>query len=130
MNDIIIILKFYQSFIFLLFISTSQVSIIGECVFHFINTINNYYLTWLRIIAIVCMFCINKTLRKQEISHESESYNNLITIFIICILYLLVLILVRFFYLVLMSNSNLFIMCKIVTKIIYYIYCYSSLFLL
>ena len=130
MNDIIIILKFYQSFIFLLFISTSQVSIIGECVFHFINTINNYYLTWLRIIAIVCMFCINKTLRKQEISHESESYNNLITIFIICILYLLVLIFVRFFYLVLMSNSNLFIMCKIVTKIIYYIYCYSSLFLL
>ena len=130
MNDIIIILKFYQSFIFLLFISTSQVSIIGECVFHFINTINNYYLTWLRIIAIVCMFCIHKTLRKQEISHESESYNNLITIFIICILYLLVLILVRFFYLVLMSNSNLFIMCKIVTKIIYYIYCYSSLFLL
>ena len=130
MNDIIIILKFYQSFIFLLFISTSQVSIIGECVFHFINTINNYYLTWLRIIAIVCMFCINKTLRKQEISHESESYNNLITIFIICILYLLVLILVRFFYLVLMSNSNLFIVCKIVTKIIYYIYCYSSLFLL
>ena len=130
MNDIIIILKFYQSFIFLLFISTSQISIIGECVFHFINTINNYYLTWLRIIAIVCMFCINKTLRKQEISHESESYNNLITIFIICILYLLVLILVRFFYLVLMSNSNLFIMCKIVTKIIYYIYCYSSLFLL
>ena len=130
MNDIIIILKFYQSFIFLLFISTSQVSIIGECVFHFIHTINNYYLTWLRIIAIVCMFCINKTLRKQEISHESESYNNLITIFIICILYLLVLILVRFFYLVLMSNSNLFIMCKIVTKIIYYIYCYSSLFLL
>ena len=130
MNDIIIILKFNQSFIFLLFISTSQVSIIGECIFHFINTINNYYLTWLRIIAIVCMFCINKTLRKQEISHESESYNNLITIFIICILYLLVLILVRFFYLVLMSNSNLFIMCKIVTKIIYYIYCYSSLFLL
>ena len=130
MYDIIIILKFYQSFIFLLFISTSQVSIIGECVFHFINTINNYYLTWLRIIATVCMFCINKTLRKQEISHESESYNNLITIFIICILYLLVLILVRFFYLVLMSNSNLFIMCKIVTKIIYYIYCYSSLFLL
>ena len=130
MNDIIIILKFYQSFIFLLFISISQVSIIGECVFHFINTINNYYLTWLRIIAIVCMFCINKTLRKQEISHESESYNNLITIFIICILYLLVLILVRFFYFVLMSNSNLFIMCKIVTKIIYYIYCYSSLFLL
>ena len=130
MNNVIIILKFYQSFIFLLFISTSQVSIIGECVFHFINTINNYYLTWLRIIAIVCMFCINKTLRKQEISHESESYNNLITIFIICILYLLVLILVRFFYLVLMSNSNLFIMCKIVTKIIYYIYCYSSLFLL
>ena len=130
MNDIIIILKFNQSFIFLLFISTSQVSIIGECVFHFMNTINNYYLTWLRIIAIVCMFCINKTLRKQEISHESENYNNLITIFIICILYLLVLILVRFFYLVLMSNSNLFIMCKIVTKIIYYIYCYSSLFLL
>ena len=130
MNDIIIILKFYQSFIFLLFISTSQVSIIGECVFHFINTINNYYLTWLRIIAIVCMFCINKTLLEQEISHESESYNNLITIFIICILYLLVLILVRLFYLVLMSNSNLFIMCKIVTKIIYYIYCYSSLFLL
>ena len=130
MNDIIIILKFNQSFIFLLFISTSQVSIIGECIFHFINTINNYYLTWLRIIAIVCMFCINKTLRKQEISHESENYNNLITIFIICILYLLVLILVRFFYLVLMSNSNLFIMCKIVTKIIYYIYCYSSLFLL
>ena len=130
MNDIIIILKFNQSFIFLLFISTSQVSIIGECIFHFINTINNYYLTWLRIIAIVCMFCINKTLRKQEISHESENYNNLITIFIICILYLLVLILVRFFCLVLMSNSNLFIMCKIVTKIIYYIYCYSSLFLL
>ena len=130
MNDIIIILKFNQSFIFLLFILTSQVSIIVECIFHFINTINNYYLTWLRIIAIVCMFCINKTLRKQEISHESENYNNLITIFIICILYLLVLILVRFFYLVLMSNSNLFIMCKIVTKIIYYIYCYSSLFLL